>query len=167
MTVLERPSPNADPPARKRHYRRGMTLWESIAVALQGLVANKLRSLLTMLGIIIGVASVILTVAIGQGANQQSQEIIRKMGTNVLSVYPNSQRTGAVNGGLGSAVNLTLEDAEAIEKECPSVKAVAPEYSGRQRAKYLNQNTSTNIVGTTPEHFEARNIKLADGRLFT
>src|SRR2546421_9578803 len=115
MTAVERPPQSPPVAARdRRRYRRGMSIFEAVMVALQGLLANKLRSVLTMLGIIIGVASVILTVALGQGASQQSQEIIRKMGTNVLTAFPNNQRTGAVNNGLGTAVNMKLEDAEAI-----------------------------------------------------
>src|SRR5712692_9281817 len=113
MTAIERPP--QDPPVAKRdrrRYRRGMSILEAVMVALQGLVANKLRSVLTMLGIIIGVASVILTVALGQGASQQSQDIIRKMGTNVLTAFPNNQRTGVVNNGLGSANTLKEEDAQ-------------------------------------------------------
>ncbi len=167
MSAIET-APAAVQPARRQRIRhRGMSPWEAIMVALQGLAANKMRSILTMLGIIIGVASVIMTVALGQGAAAESQKIIAQMGTNVLTVMPNSQRTGAVQGGLGSSQNLTLDDADAIFKECPSVLAVAPEVTNRTRAKYGNQNTSTNIVGTTPEHLDARNLKLAEGRFFT
>src|SRR5919199_3315569 len=120
MTTLERE--RTAPPARRRITRsRGMSLWEAVMVALHGLVANKMRSFLTMLGIIIGVASVILTIALGQGASAASQAIIAGLGTNVLSVFPNSQpRTGAVKQGLGSAQTLKLEDSEAILRECPS-----------------------------------------------
>jgi len=167
MTVFEQaPAPPAS--ARRRVTRsRGMSLWEAVMVALHGLVANKMRSFLTMLGIIIGVASVILTIGLGQGAAAASQAIIANMGTNVLSVRPDSQRAGGISGGLGSAQTLTEEDGDAILKECPSVKAVAPEYQSRARAKYLNHNTSTNIMGTVPEHLDVRNLKLASGRFFT
>jgi putative ABC transport system permease protein len=167
MTVSER-APLSPPAARRQVTRsRGMSLWEAVMVALHGLVANKMRSFLTMLGIIIGVASVILTIGLGQGAASASQAIIASMGTNVLSVRPDSQRTGAISQGLGSSQTLTVEDSDAILKECPSVKAVAPEYSGRQRAKYMNRNTSTTVLGTTPEHLDVRNLKLAAGRFFT
>src|SRR5438270_6280365 len=152
MTAIERP-PQAPPVAARdrRRYRRGMSIFEAVMVALTGLVANKLRSVLTMLGIIIGVASVILTVALGQGASAQSQEIIRKMGTNVLTAFPNWQRTGVVNNGLGSASTLKEEDAEAVLEECRDIAAVAPECSGRAQVKYRENNTSTNVVGCTPE----------------
>src|SRR5437763_2957354 len=166
MTAIDRP-PQAPPVAKRdrRRYRRGMSIWEAVMVALTGLIANKLRSVLTMLGIIIGVASVILTVALGQGASQQSQEIIRKMGTNVLSAFPNFQRSGVVNNGLGSAVNLKEDDAWAIRDECPDVAAVAPEYQGRARVKYKGYNTSTSITGCTPEEFDIRNVVMAKGHI--
>src|SRR5262245_55780572 len=128
MTVVEQ-APVPTHAARNRVTRsRGMSIWEAVLVALHGLVANKMRSFLTMLGIIIGVASVIMTIGLGQGAAAASQAIIANMGTNVLSVRPDSQRTGAISGGLGSAQTLTEEDGEAILRECPSVKAVACEY---------------------------------------
>src|SRR5437763_1080321 len=118
MTVIERP-PHAPPVAarNRRRYRRGMSVFEAVMVALQGLIANKLRSVLTMLGIIIGVASVILTVALGQGASAQSQEIIRKMGTNVLTAFPNNQRTGVVNNCLGSENKINEKDSKAVIAE--------------------------------------------------
>jgi len=168
MTAIERP-PHAPPAAAPHHrrYRRGMSVFEAVMVALQGLIANKLRSVLTMLGIIIGVASVILTVALGSGASQQSQEIIRKMGTNVLTAFPNWQRTGAVNNGLGSANTLKEEDAQAVLEECRDIAAVAPECSGRAQVKYKQQNTSTNVVGCTPDEFDIRNVAMAKGHIFT
>src|SRR5205807_5953350 len=98
----------------------------------------------------------------------ESQRIIANMGTNVLSVWPQSQqRTGAANLGIGATQNMKLEDAQAVLEECPDVLAVAPEYSGQLRAKYMNQNTRTNVVGTTTEYFDIRNYKLADGEFFT
>src|SRR5690348_5186463 len=168
MTAIERP-PHAPPVAAPHHprYRRGMSVFEAVMVALQGLLANKLRSVLTMLGIIIGVASVILTVALGSGASQQSQEIIRKMGTNVLTAFPNWQRTGVVNNGLGSANTLKEEDAQATLEECRDIAAVAPECSGRAQVKYKQQNTSTNVVGCTPDEFDIRNVAMAKGHIFT
>jgi putative ABC transport system permease protein len=167
MTMMQQTGTTRGAAKPWRSRSRGMSLWEAVLVALQGLLANKLRSILTMLGIIIGVASVILTVSLGQGASEQSQDIIRKMGTNVLTLMPNFQRTGAINNGIGSLQNLKEEDSAAILNECPDVGAVAPEYTGRLRVKYLNQNTSTTVVGTTPEHFDIRNVKMADGRIFT
>jgi putative ABC transport system permease protein len=145
----------------------GVSAREAMRVALEGLAANKLRSLLTMLGIIIGVAAVITTVSIGQGANKVAQEQIARMGTNVLQVMPGAQRTGAVSQGLGSRQSLKLADAEAISRQAPSVEQVAPEYSGRGQLKYLNQNTNSTILGTTPEYMPVRNFQLAQGRFLT
>jgi len=149
------------------HRRSGMSPWEALRVALGSLASNKLRSFLTMLGVIIGVAAVITTIAIGQGANKAAQEQIAKMGTNVLSVFPGSQRAGAVSQGLGSRTSLKLEDAEAVARQCPSVKAVSPEYDSRGRLKFQNQNTSTRVQGCSPEYQEIRNFELEQGRWFT
>src|SRR5688572_14686360 len=106
-----------------------MDLWENILVALQGLVANKLRSVLTMLGIIIGVLAVILGTAIGQGSRQQVLERIQSLGSNAVTIFPGQQRTGGVSLGQGSNQTLSLKDVEAIRRNCPSVVAVAPQIS--------------------------------------
>jgi putative ABC transport system permease protein len=171
MTSLEqrRPLDSAAPPVGLGRARRrsGMSIWEALRVALSSLASNKLRSFLTMLGIIIGVAAVITTISIGQGANKATQDQIAKLGTNVLTVFPGQQRTGSVSLGMGSRMNLTLEDADAIARECPSVKQVAPESSGRGRLKFQDQNTSTSVMGSTPEYVEVRNFEMAQGRFFT
>jgi putative ABC transport system permease protein len=161
---LQGEAPLRLPGARRRS---GMSLWEAVRVALASLASNKLRSFLTMLGIIIGVAAVITTISIGQGANKATQDQIAKLGTNVLTVFPGQQRTGSVSLGMGSRMTLTLEDADAVARQCPSVKQVAPEYSSRGRLKFQNQNTSTSIMGTTPEYVEVRNFEMNQGRFFT
>src|SRR5436190_18663262 len=120
--VLSRPVARANRP-------HGMSVGEAVRVALQGLASNKLRSLLTMLGIIIGVGSVIAMMAIGQGANEAARATLRAMGTNVLSLFTGQQRRGGVNFGFGTITTLKPADAEAILKECPYVKAIAQEYS--------------------------------------
>jgi putative ABC transport system permease protein len=89
------------------------------------------------------------------------------MGTNVLSVRPSSQRRGNISFGLGSGQNLKDDDVEAIQKQLTGIKQLAPEYSGRGRLKFLNQNTSSTIFGTTPEYFDIRNFKIKTGKLFT
>ena len=147
--------------------RRGMSLLEAFRLALQGLTANKLRSFLTMLGIIIGVGSVIVMVSLGQGVANATQASIRKMGTNVMSVYPASQMRGGVSQGLGSQQTLKMEDVEVIEKGCPSVKAVAPESSRSCTVKFQNQNTRTSVVGSSPVYFEIKNLPIAQGKGFT
>ncbi len=141
-----------------------MNLRDSIAVALEGLAANKLRSALTMLGVIIGVGAVICMLAIARGAQEQTMQRIKAMGTNMLMVMPGQARTGAVMGGFGSRNTLTLEDAEAIPKKCPSVLKAVPEVRRNQQVKYGNLNTSTAIFGTTPDYPSVRNYQVAEGR---
>ena len=123
MSVVEQSSPGSVIPVLRATHRgrRGMSLAEAFRIAFQGLTANKLRSFLTMLGIIIGVSSVIVMVALGQGVADATQESIRKLGTNALTVMPNSQMRGGVSQGLGSQQTLKLEDAEVIKRKCPSV----------------------------------------------
>lgn len=149
------------------HVRPGMSLGEAGRVALQGLAANKMRSFLTMLGVIIGVGSVVVMVALGQGAAQATQDAIRRLGTDVLTVMPNSQMQGAVSQGLGSAQTLKPSDVEVILKHCPSVKAASAEYRGSGTVKYKQNNTRTSIQGGAPEYFGIHNIPLAEGRAFS
>ena len=126
-----------------------MPFWISVKVALRGLLANKMRSLLTMLGIIIGVGAVIAMLAFGEGAKIQVTEQIRSFGTNLLVIRPGLQ---GVRGVRQSAKeNLTLADAEAIRTQVPGVEFVAPEVAGGRQVKYLSANTRTNIIGTTPD----------------
>ena len=144
-----------------------MNLKESIEVALEGLIANKMRAALTMLGVIIGVGAVIAMLAIGQGAREQTMQRIQAMGTNVLMVMAGQSRQGAVRGGFGSSTTLTVEDAEAIPDKCPSVLKSVPEARGNVQVKYANQNTNTTIFGTTPDYPAVRDYSLSDGRFFT
>ena len=128
MSVVEQSPARVRPEAKPhRPHGSGMSLEEAFRVALQGLTANKMRSFLTMLGIIIGVGSVIVMVALGQGVANATQESIKKLGTNVLTLFPTSQQRGGVSQGLGSQQTLKLEDAEYVKKHCPSVKAAIPE----------------------------------------
>ncbi len=141
-----------------------MNIRESIAIALEGLAANKLRSALTMLGVIIGVGAVICMLAIARGAQEQTMSRIKAMGTNVMIVMAGQSRSGAVRGGFGSMSALTLEDAEAIPKKCESVTKAVPEVRRSLQVKYGNQNTNTTIFGTTPDYPEVRNYQVAQGR---
>jgi putative ABC transport system permease protein len=142
-----------------------MAFWISVKVALRGLLANALRSFLTMLGVIIGVGAVIAMLALGEGAKIQITEQIRSFGTNLLVIRPGLRGVRGVRGSM--VQNLTLDDAEAIRTQIPGVEFVAPEVAGSRQVKYLNANTATNIVGTTPEYFSVRNFTLAAGRSFT
>src|SRR4028119_221371 len=140
-----------------------MDLWENVLIALQGLAANKLRSSLTMLGIIIGVLAVILGTAIGQGSRQQVLEQIQALGSNSITIFSGQQRRGAVSFGQGSSQALSLNDVTAIRRNCPSVKAIAPQLQRPTQVKYGNQNTNTNIVCTTPEFLQIRNFRIERG----
>jgi ABC-type antimicrobial peptide transport system permease subunit len=142
-----------------------MNLGEAVRVALMGLVGNKLRSFLTMLGIIIGVAAVIIVVAIGQGLKKDTLQRIERMGTNLLTVNAGASRFGGVSSET-SVINLKEEDALEIQKVA-GVKAVAAEVQGRVQAKYRSRNKNTRLVGSTLEYPTVRNWKVKDGRFFT
>lgn len=144
-----------------------MNVWESIRVALTGLAANKLRSALTMLGVIIGVAAVIAMIAIAQGARQQTMERIQAFGTNTLTIFAGQARgSGGVRGGMGSSQALTPEDAEAIAALGPPIKNVTPETRNSAQVKFGNQNTNVSITGCAACYPEVRNFKLQRGRWF-
>ena len=144
---------------------RRIDIVESVKMAATTLVANKLRSGLTMLGIIIGNASVIAMVGIGQGAQKLASEQFESLGPNVLFIVPGSQETR--NTTFEVPRTLVLEDAEAIATQVPSVKEVAAQISSRQLITYRNKNTSTTIVGTTPEYLSVRSFDVAQGRFIS
>ena len=144
-----------------------MNIWESIQIALEAIVANRLRSALTMLGIIFGVGAVIAAVSMTQGARAATLKQFERFGTNVLTVRAGQTRHGPVRGGVGSQQNLTWADAEAIAQECPSVVAVAPQVQTSAQVKAGNANTSTRIVGVTENFPSVRDFKFAEGRFFT
>jgi len=143
-----------------------MNLRESIEIALEGLIANKMRAALTMLGVIIGVGAVIAMLAIATGAQQQTLQRIQQMGTNSLMVMAGQSQQGAVRGGSGSSTTLTLDDAMAIADKCPSVLKSVPEARGNIQVKYANQNTNTTIFGTTPDYPDVRDYSVQAGRFF-
>jgi putative ABC transport system permease protein len=136
-----------------------------VKVALKSLLANKLRSLLAMLGIIIGVGAVISMLALGAGAQQQVMERIGSMGTNLLIVRPAQRGSGGVMSG--TAQSLTVADALAIVEELPEVRQVAPVVSGSVQAKYLNKNSRTSVLGTAETYLPIRGFELERGRMFT
>jgi putative ABC transport system permease protein len=140
-----------------------MTLY----AAFRALRRNKMRSILTMLGIIIGVAAVIAMVSVGQGANVAVQKQIESLGTNLLMVMPGSTTAGGVRSGWGGVSTLTLQDASAIKRDCPSVTAVT--YFRRQGVQvvYGNKNWYTTAQGTTPEFAVVRNWTTSEGSFFT
>ncbi|MHB8481126.1 MAG: ABC transporter permease [Nitrospiria bacterium] len=139
----------------------------TIKISLKALRGNKLRSALTMLGIIIGVSAVITMLAVGTGARQKIEEQISSMGSNLLMVLPGASTSGGVRMGSGTQLTLTFNDAEGIKKECSSVSATAPILNGVSQIVYGNQNWSTNVIGTTPGLLEVRDWPVAAGRAFT
>lgn len=143
-----------------------MDVFEGVSVALEGIRAHKLRSFLTMLGIIVGVAAVITMLALGEGARRQIQSNITSLGTNLLYVRPGSASRGRVRYGLGTIQNLTTDDAVAILAECPSVAAVTSESRGNAQVKYRNQNWSTYVMATTPDFAYVNSIPIASGSVF-
>ena len=142
-----------------------MLIGEIISVALGALRANKLRSLLTMLGIVIGVAAVIAVVALGAGAQSAVKERISSLGTTLLTVMPGQQRGMGVS--FDQNTKLTMADAQALEEKSTVLNAVQPEINSRAQVQYQNQNTSTSIVGTTANYLEVRKYELQAGRMFT
>ncbi len=143
-----------------------MLIGEIITVALGALRANKLRSLLTMLGIVIGVAAVIAVVALGAGAQAAVNARISSLGTTLLTVMPGQQRGG---GGISfdQGQRLTMADAKAVAEKTTTLNAVQPEINSRLQVQYTNQNASTNVVGTTSNYLEVRKYELSAGRMFT
>ncbi|TAK96216.1 FtsX-like permease family protein [Patescibacteria group bacterium] len=131
------------------------------------LAGNKVRSGLTILGIVIGIASVITMVAIGQGAQNSIAASIESIGSNLIIIRPGEQRNGAVSGGAGSGQTMTVEDATAIRTEVPDVKAVSPEVSRRYQITAKGTNTNTQVVGTLSEYTEVRNLKMDIGSFIT
>ncbi len=138
----------------------------TIKISLRALRVNKMRSALTMLGIIIGVGAVITMLAVGTGARQRIGEQIAGMGSNLLMVLPGATTSGGARMGAGSQMTLSTSDAEAILKECPAVLHVAPVLGGVAQVIYGNQNWSTGVTGTTPAMLEVRDWPLSEGRPF-
>lgn len=142
-----------------------MNIIESFLIAMDSLAANKLRAVLTMLGIIIGVAAVITMLGIGRGAQASIEAQIQANGTNLLFVRPGAQRQGGVAQAAGSAQTLTYEDARAIAEEgaAPSVELVAPEFAAGGQVVYQSANINSRITGVTPEYLDVRNMSMASG----
>ena len=141
-------------------------LFASLRIALRALMVNKMRSALTMLGIIIGVSAVIAMIAVGSGAKKRIAEQIASMGSNLLVVMSGSSTSGGLRFGSGTVPTLTADDAKAIQAEIPDVKYVAANLSGVAQVVFGNQNWSTVINGTAPEMLQIRDWSLSLGRSF-
>ena len=136
-----------------------------LRIALRALAVNKLRSALTMLGIVIGVGAVIVMIAVGGGAHARVEEQIRALGSNLLLVTPGSTTSGGARMGFGSGSTLTEDDVAAINREIPEALA-APALRGSAQVIWGNSNWSTQVFGVTPEYLEVRQWPLASGRTF-
>ena len=136
----------------------------TLKIALNSLRVNKMRSALTSLGIIIGVAAVIIMLAIGSGANKQVQANMESMGSNLLTIRSATARTGGVSMGMGSKPTLSVKDADAIKKTARGVEAVAPVMSSAKQVMYGNQNWSTTVYGITAPYLYVKNYEMDLGR---
>ncbi len=143
-----------------------MNMLAALRSALRALTTNLLRSVLTMLGIIIGVAAVITMIAIGGGAQRRVEEQIKGLGSNVMLVLPGAQTAGGVRFGAQTGQTLTEEDAQAIAKEVPEVQVAAPSMRTGAQIVAGNTNWSTTVFGTTNDYFEARDWPVESGRMF-
>ena len=140
---------------------------DSTLDAVHALRANVMRSVLTTLGIIIGVAAVIIMVSVGAGAEARVAELIKSLGSNLIIVLPGTTTSGGVRLGRGTRPTITEDDATAIQHEIPSVQLVAPSVRGTGQVVFGNLNWSTFIYGVTPEYFNVREWEIATGRAFT
>ena len=144
-----------------------MNYTNSVKIALSALRRNKFRAFLTMLGIIIGVASVIVMLAIGQGSKKSIQDQMSGMGTNLIFAMPGAEQKGGVRMGNSDAKNLKLTDIDAIEKNCPAISDVSPEVRSSGQAVVGNQNWPTTIYGVNNKYFNIRKYTIGTGRSFT
>ena len=136
-------------------------------IAARALVRNKLRAILTMLGIIIGVASVIAMLAIGEGSKRSITDEMSSMGTNMIMIMPNMQMRGGVSLGASSSMALKMSDVEAIRNEAVYLSEVSPQVNASGQVIYGNQNTLTTVYGVSEEYLSIRKLTIASGRVFT
>lgn len=138
----------------------------TLKMAVVSLKINKMRSMLTSLGIIIGVSAVIIMLAVGTGASEKVKKDMESMGSNLLTIRSASAKSGGVRMGMGTRPTLTLKDAAAIEKNARGVSAVSPVSSEAKQLMFGNQNWSSTVYGTTPEYFYIKNYEVESGRGF-
>lgn len=144
-----------------------MLFKESVSIAIAALLSNKLRSILTMLGIIIGVGAVIVMISIGMGVRQNVTNSIASLGSNMLIVTPGSANKGGVRSAAGSNQSLKLDDAEAIQKRIKDIDYVAPTVNSSYQVVYGNQNWNTSVYGVTPDYMKIRSLTVASGSFIT
>ena len=140
-------------------------MFEVLRTAITSLWANKTRSMLTMLGVVIGVGAVIAMVAVGNGASRQMEGVISSMGANMIILRPGSQTVGGVRQGPGGRETITMADIRAIEEECWSIARVAPQIAVGAQLVFENRNWPVHVIGTTPSFFDIRDFYVQQGRL--
>lgn len=140
-----------------------MLFKESFSMAFTALLANKMRSLLTMLGIIIGVGAVIAMVSVGMGVKSDVVNSISSLGSNMLIVSPGSTNRGGVRGAAGSRTNLKYDDAKAIKEKIKNIDFVSPSVSRSYQIVYGNQNWNSSVMGVTPEYMSIRSLEVSTG----
>ena len=144
-----------------------MNALASARIAIRALRVNKLRSALTMLGIVIGVGAVITMVAVGAGAQARVADQIQSLGANLIVIWPGTVNLSGVRLGAGAQASLSEDDAWAIQNEIPLVEVAAPHSRGNAQVVYSNLNWSTLILGVTPEYFPARDWDVIEGRIMS
>ena len=144
-----------------------MLFTELLKMAGLSLIANKLRTLLTMLGIIIGVASVIAMTSVGMGVKKNVVDSISRLGSNMLMVMPGSSNRGGVRGAAGSVITLTYDDAKAIKDKIKDISYVSPTVQGSYQVVYGHENWNTSVSGVIPEYVEIQSLTLKSGLFFT
>lgn len=143
-----------------------MLFWTIVKVALKSIAANKMRTILTMLGVIIGVGAVIAMMGLGAGTQEKVMASVRQMGANLLTIRPGS-RAGGTGVWSGSAQNLKLDDARAILTQVKDVEMVSPEVSSSYQVKFMNRNSRVQVSGQTVTYFPVRNFQVEKGHPFT
>lgn len=144
-----------------------MLFTELLKMAALSLIANKLRTLLTMLGIIIGVASVIAMTSVGMGVKQNVVDSISRLGSNLLMVMPGSSNRGGVRGAAGSVITLTYDDAKAIKEKIKNISYVSPTVQNSYQVVYGHENWNTTVTGVIPEYVNIQSLTLQSGLFFT
>jgi putative ABC transport system permease protein len=144
-----------------------MLFSESVQIAITALLSNKLRSILTMLGIIIGVGAVIAMISIGMGVRQNVTNSIASLGSNMLIVTPGSTNQGGVRSAAGSSQKLKYDDAEAIKKKIKNIDYVSPTVNSSYQIVNGNQNWNTSVYGVTPEYLHIRSLSVQSGSFIT
>jgi len=144
-----------------------MNFTEFLGVSLNSLLANKVRSFLTMLGIIIGVAAVITMISLGQGAKKAVSDRLEALGTNLLYIRSGAPHMRGVRSAAGEVERLDEKDLKRLRTDCAAVDYIVPEIRGNQQVIYGNQNWNTSVIGTSPEYMELRNYIINDGSNFT